>query len=96
MTGWSSSVHPAEPDDYNLALFARSSKIATALSYQTSANPGSSTCPLYCRTHRGEMRFDCAVDAQTIVESVAEVSSIHRFGVLATDPSTTSKTCKKL
>jgi REP element-mobilizing transposase RayT len=38
---------------------------------------------VYCRTHRGEMRFDREVDANTFVECVAEVSSIHRFEILA-------------
>ncbi len=37
---------------------------------------------VYCRTHRGEMRFDREVEANTFVGCVAEVSSMHRFEVL--------------
>lgn len=37
---------------------------------------------VYCRTHRGEMRFDREVDANAFIESVADVSSNHGLKVL--------------
>lgn len=37
---------------------------------------------VYCRTHRGEMRFNREVDANSFIESVAEISSNHGLAVL--------------
>ena len=37
---------------------------------------------VYCRTHRGEMRFAQQRDADSFLESVSEVSSVHKLTVL--------------
>ena len=37
---------------------------------------------VYCRTHRGEMRFDREADAVTFIETVSEVSSVQQLAIL--------------
>ncbi len=40
-------------------------------------------CHVYCRTHRGEMRFERQSDTDSFIETVAEISSSHQLTVLA-------------
>ena len=37
---------------------------------------------VYCRTHRGERRFDSKVEADTFVETAAEVAALQHMTIL--------------
>ena len=37
---------------------------------------------VYCRTHRGEMRFARKIDADSFIEIVSEISSLHQLTIL--------------
>jgi REP element-mobilizing transposase RayT len=38
---------------------------------------------VYCRTHRGEMRFERQIDRDSFIGNVAEISSLQQLTILA-------------
>jgi REP element-mobilizing transposase RayT len=38
---------------------------------------------VYCKTHRGEFRFDDRIESDSFIQTVADVSRTHGFLVLA-------------
>ncbi len=37
---------------------------------------------VYCRTHRGEMRFARKINSDSFIDTVSEISSLHQLTIL--------------